>query len=174
MTACVTNRKFAFGVVLLLVSQTIFSQPVISSLNELDGPLLLRVIQYESVLGFELKAKVALCVDEAMGNQWFLGDDLSQEVRNSTKDRLRQVADTSPVALSSEKARLAAQLRALTERQLMLAQRIEKPAAVVRNCMNKSISTVEFRKCLTSVFGKPPPEPEWGHWLVLFERRAPT
>jgi len=174
MTICVAPFKSSFAVLLLVVSQTAFSQVTSSTLFEANGALLLRVLQYESVLGFELNPKVSLCVDEAMGRHWILGDDPSQGVRQSTSDKLRQVADTCPVALSSEKARLAAQLRALTERQLKLAQRIEKPAAVARDCLTKSTSAAELRICLTSVFGKPPPESEWGHWLVLYERRTPT
>ena len=173
MTICVAPIRFSLGILLLVVSQIDFSQAASSTFFEANGALLLRVLQYETVLGFELEPKVSLCVDEAMGRHWFLGDDPSQVVRQSTSDKLRQLADTCPVALSSEKARLAAQLRALTERQLKLAQRIEKPAAVARGCITKSTSAAELKICLTSVFGKPPPESEWGHWLVLYERRAP-
>jgi hypothetical protein len=143
-------------------------------ISDIKVPLLQRIIQYESVLGFELKPKVALCVDEAMGSIWFLGDDPSLEVRQSIAYKLRNVAESCAVAMSSEKARLAAQLRALTERQLKLAQRLEMPVATARACVAKSATPTEFRNCISKVLRNPPDETDWGYWMVLYERKTPT
>jgi hypothetical protein len=174
MTYCMTLSRLLFGAMLCIGSQIAYSQPDLKPLDETNGALLQRIIQYESVLGFELKPKVALCVDEAMGSIWFLGDDPSLEVRQSIAYKLRNVAESCAVAMSSEKARLAAQLRALTERQLKLAQRLEMPVATARACVAKSATPTEFRNCISKVLRNPPDETDWGYWMVLYERKTPT
>ncbi len=169
-----TLSRLFFSVMLYLGSQIAFSQPSQKPLDDTNDALLQRIIQYESVLGFELKPKVALCIDDAMGRIWFLGDDPSLEVKQSTAYKLRNVAESCAVAMSSEKARLAAQLRALTERQLKLAQRLEMPVATARACVAKPSTATEYRNCLSKVLRTTPDETDWGYWMVLYERKTPT
>lgn len=152
-----------------LGSLNAMSQPA-SILDEPDVALVQRILQYEFVLGSELKPKIALCLDEAMGSSWFLEADSTLEIRQSVVEKLRRTVETCTVATSSEGSRLAAQLRAMTEGMLKKAQQLEIPISSARVCISKEISPAEFRNCITKALGKPPAEVDWGYWMILFER----
>lgn len=164
-------RQLLTLLVIGLATIKTYSQPV-QVPDSAETALVQRIFQYESVLGSELKPKVAFCVDEAMGKSWFLGDAPTLEIRKSLVEKLRRSAETCAVVTSTEKARLAAELRAMTERQLKLAQRLEVPIAAARVCVTTSPTPMDFRTCLTKALGKPPAEVDWGYWMVLFERKT--
>jgi hypothetical protein len=151
-----------------LATLTAFAQSQVS--DSQDSTALQRVLQYEVVLGTELSTKVGICVDDAMGNAWLFGEDPSQGIRPSVLSNLRHASETCAVTMSTQKGRLAAQLREMTERQLKLAVKLDQPANASRNCLKTAGATEAVRACIGTAIGKPLTESEWGFWNLLLQR----
>lgn len=165
-----SGMRVAICLSVCLAAFSAFAQSQDSTSGEVDGATLQRILQYESVLGSELSTKVGICVDDAMGKAWIIDEDLSQEIRPSVLSNLRHASERCAVTMSSQKGRLAAQLREMTERQLRLAMKLDQPVAASRHCVKTAGSTEAFRTCIAKVFGKPPTENEVGFWNVLIQR----
>lgn len=171
MSSKLSNEtRFLVCFPLCLAVFTAFAQSPISDFR--DHTTLQRVLQYEFVLGTDLGTKVGVCIDDAMGNVWLLGEDPSQELRPSVLSNLRQASETCAVRMSTQKARLAAQLRGMTERQLKLAMKLDQSVNASRKCLKQAGTTETFRACITTAMGKPSTENEWGFWSVLIQRVA--
>lgn len=154
------------------IFHSVLAQTASMDLADADTEVVQRLMQYDCVLDEQMSSKVGLCVDELMGGTWFLPDTPSSEVRRSVADRARHAAENCAVATSGEKSRLVAALRAMTERQLKLAARLEKPVADARLCVATSPSAPQLRNCITTAMGRPPLETNWVNWLRLYERRT--
>lgn len=154
------------------IPQNVLAQTTNQDLTNAEVEALYRLIQYDYVLDSHLSSAVGLCVDELMGGIWLLPDAPSSTVRNSVTGRVRHAAENCAVATTGEKSRLVAELRAMTERQLKMAARLEKPVADARLCVATSPSTPLLRNCVTLAMGRPPSETDWVNWLRLYERRT--
>lgn len=160
--------RFVVSLQICLAAFASFAQSQISSSGE--GATVQRVLQYEFLLGNELGTKVGICVDDAMGKEWFLDEDLSQEIRPSALNNLRSASEKCAVTMSAQKGRLAAQLRTMTEHQLKLAMQLDPTVNASRNCLKTSRATEAIRACIATAMGKPPTENEWGFWKVLIQK----
>jgi hypothetical protein len=165
-----SGLRVAICMPVCLAAFATFAQTPDSNSVDLDSSALQRILQYESLLGSDLSTKVGICVDDVMGKAWIIDGDPSQEIRSSVLGNLRHASETCAVTMSSQKGRLAAQLREMTERQLQLAMKLEKPVAASRTCLKSSTTTDAFRTCIAKVIGKPPTEIEMDFWSVLIQR----
>lgn len=154
-----------------LAAHNAFAQTNEDSLLQSDVAVVQRLLQYELVLDSPINSKVGLCVDELMGKTWFLSADPASEVRQSVVDKVRQAEESCAVANSGKKSRLAAEIRAMTERQLKLALRLEKAVANARICVSTSPTTTELNNCITTVQGTPTLAIDFDYWLRLYEHR---
>lgn len=164
------GMRIAFCLPVCLAAFTAFAQSQDSTSSEVDGSTLQRILQYESVLGSELSTKVGVCIDGALNKAWIIDEDLTKEVQPSVLSNLRRASETCAITMSSRKARLAAQLREMTERQLQIAMRLEKPVTASRNCLKTTGTSETLKACITTAIGKPPTQKEWGYWTLLIQR----
>jgi hypothetical protein len=153
------------------ISNGVLAQNAAADLAEAETEIVQRLMQYDYVLDEQMSAKVGMCMDELMGGAWLLPAASTAEIRHSVAERARHAAENCAVAATGEKSRLVAELRAMTERQLKLAARLERPVADARLCVAKSPSTLQLRQCVTTAMGRPPLETDWVNWLRLYERR---
>lgn len=165
-----SGLRVAICMPVCLAAFATFAQTPDSNSVDEDSSALQRILQYESVLGSDLSTKVGICVDEAMGKAWIIDVEPSQEIRPSILSNLRHASETCAVTMSAKKGRLAAQLREMTERQLLLAMKLEQPVAASRACLKTASSTVVFKSCITKAIGKLPNENEMGFWNELVQR----
>lgn len=138
----------------------------------LDGiARLQRFAQYELLAGVELDGRLSVCVDDVLGQGWLLEPNGSTEIRPAVMEKLRRTIEGCSALNGGTAKRLTSQLREMTERQLALAQRLEKPANQVRGCVNDSKTSDVFRACLSQAVGTSNSAQQWNKWRVIFERK---
>lgn len=162
--------RMAFCLPVWLAAFTAFAQSQDSTSSEVDGSTLQRILQYESVLGSELSTKVGICIDDALNKAWIIDEDLTKEIKPSVLSNLRRASETCAITTSSQRTRLAAQLREMTERQLRLAMKLDQPVTASRNCLKTTGTSETHKACIATAIGKLPTENEWGYWTLLIRR----
>lgn len=135
-----------------------------------DATMLPRLLQYDLLLEARLSPRVAVCVDQRMGEAWVLPPD-DEELNAATQTKLRHAVESCTVSMNQDQTRLAGEIRATLERQLEVAKRLESPMNQSRQCVQSSSSAEGLRACIIKVTGKPPGEAEWASWRKLNERR---
>jgi len=136
-----------------------------------DGQRLQRLLQYEALLGIEMTADVALCMDAALNSQWLLPSKATQEVQPLIIDRVRHAGEACEVSKRPEDRRLAEQMRARVEQQLEGAAWAQERLPKARACLAQSADLVALRNCVSTTLGVQPSEADWRRWSALFERR---
>lgn len=133
-----------------------------------------RVLQYELMLGYELKPTLAVCVDEVFLNNWMLPGKTETQLSDKGVERVRRRLEICQAGVpgNDQDFRLTAEIRMSMEARLKAAQALELSKKSAKDCIEKSNTQDSFKACLTNVFASAPSESLWTKWLTLFERRT--
>lgn len=133
-----------------------------------------RVLQYELMLGYELKPTLAVCVDEVFMKSWMLPGKTETQLSNKGVERVRRRLEICQAGVpgNDQDFRLTAEMRMSMEARLKAAQALELSKKSAKDCIEKSNTQEHFKACLTNAFASAPNENLWTRWLTLFERRT--
>ena len=160
-------------------AQANLPQDVIANASD-PGEVVQRVLQYELVIGYELEAKLAACVDEELQKTWMLPEKAEAELSNKAIERVRrrlEICQAGGKAIpnaggSPGDYRLTTEMRSSLESQLKAARALELSKKPAKDCLAKSDTTENLKACLNAALASSPSESVWSKWLVLFERRT--
>lgn len=139
-----------------------------SSPSPQAGELLLRLLQYEAMLGDELTPEMALCVDMVTRGRFFEFAPDGGPPGASAINSVRRAAELCAISPAYGATRLVGELRELLAKQLAQATKLN----AVRQCLSQSVGTEALRTCVTTATGAPPTPTEWRQWTTLFQQRG--
>jgi hypothetical protein len=132
---------------------------------------LLRLAQYEQILGLPLEENTAMCIDEALGAQWRLPDDALAAPAALTKiASVIRAAHENCLAVTDygSELRMVSGLRTALDHQRRVALANER-LAQAHVCHQASSNSFKRKECLEEVSGQTLTTTQWRRWSVLVQ-----
>ncbi len=172
------RHNFPASILCVTLVSNCFAQSAPPTASEIEASLssgmAQRVLQYELLLGSELDASIAVCVDEELKNTWMVPAKPEVELSAKAIERVRRRLEICQAVSGthSQQKRLSAEIRRTMELQLIAARALEVPKSLAQSCIAKSQSKDDFKTCLTRAKEMNPSDNEWFKWSTLYDRRA--